>query len=283
MNEIILTKAQSLITGIIDGLPDNVLPDELKQRDKREPGRERKIMYEKKLARAINKRFRAQREKLEYTLRLWYPQRAKADPPIEDIFTDEESEAEILKILLLSYGHGVQLFEDEILIGLDYTLFNKEAAVWAKKHSTRLFNILDDVSRKNVRSAVSAFIETPGMNIGDVMEILAGQKNSPFGGARALRVAVTEITDAYAQAELDAGLQLQKEFSGVRVIKTWFTNNDSLVCPICGPLNGVSVEVGHPFIGGDDGEYEGPPAHPSCRCWISTRTDILGEKELQSD
>ena len=46
MNEIVLAKAQSLIIGIIDGLPDNVLPDELKQRDKREPGRERKMMYE---------------------------------------------------------------------------------------------------------------------------------------------------------------------------------------------------------------------------------------------
>ena len=264
MNEIVLAKAQSLIIGIIDGLPDNVLPDELKQRDKREPGRERKMMYENKLARAVYRRFRTQREKLKYTLELWYPQRAKADPPIEDIFTDEKSEAEILKILLLAYGHGIQLFEDGILIGLDYTLFNKEAATWAKKHSTRLFKLLDDVSRETVRSAVSAFIETPGMNVGDVMGILTNQPGSVFDSKRALRTAVTEITDAYAQAELDAGLQLKKQFSDVRVIKTWFTNNDSLVCPICGPLNGVSVEVGHPFIGGDGGEYEGPPSHPNC-------------------
>jgi hypothetical protein len=280
MNEIVLAKAQALFTGIIDGLPN--VPDELKQRDKREPGRDRKILYENKLARALYKRFKAQRDKLEYTLQLWYPQRMKSEPPTDDIFTDAESEAEIIKILLLSYGHGVQLFEDEILIGLDYTTFNKEAADWARVHSTRLFKLLDDTSRGAVRSAVSTFIETPGFTIGDVMEILTSQPGSVFNSARAKRTAITEITDAYAQAELDAGLELKKQFSDVRVIKTWFTNNDSMVCPICGPLNGVSVEVGTPFIGGNGGEYDAPPSHPNCRCWMSTRTDILGDKVLQN-
>ncbi|MDO9546011.1 MAG: hypothetical protein Q7J07_04570 [Pelolinea sp.] len=91
-----------------------------------------------------------------------------------------------------------------------------------------------------------------------------------------------EATDAYAKAALDEGLELKKEFSDVRVIKTWFTNNDHFVCDICRPLNGVNVEVEKPFIGGDGKEYDRPSACPDCRCWIKSSTDILGETELQN-
>jgi hypothetical protein len=43
-----------------------------------------------------------------------------------------------------------------------------------------------------------------------------------------------------------------------------------------------SVLVNNVFEGGDGNEYMHPPAHPNCRCWLSSRTDIAGDVELQN-
>jgi len=57
----------------------------------------------------------------------------------------------------------------------------------------------------------------------------------------------------------------------------WNTRNDSLVCAICGPLDGVVVPLGGEF----DGAGEGPEAHPGCRCWLTPR--MLGDTETRAD
>jgi len=135
---------------------------------------------------------------------------------------------------------------------------------------------IDETTLDDVRSAVSMFIQTPGMTIGDTMSAMSitGMQRE----MRSLRIAVTEITNAYATAEQLAGEQLQSEFPDVRVIKRWWTNNDDLVCPICGPLHGKIVGIGEKFSTdlGDDNIVvnERPPAHPNCRCWLSTTTQI---------
>ena len=45
----------------------------------------------------------------------------------------------------------------------------------------------------------------------------------------------------------------------------WITSVDERVCPICGPLHGVVVPLTAQF----DGGFDGPPAHPRCRCDIA--------------
>ena len=96
-------------------------------------------------------------------------------------------------------------------------------------------------------------------------------------------VAVTEITRLYGKAAQLAGEELAKANPGVRVIKTWWTNNDAIVreCPVCWPLHGVSVKIKDNFVDGVGNEQEHPPAHPRGRCWISVRTDISKTVELQ--
>jgi hypothetical protein len=77
-------------------------------------------------------------------------------------------------------------------------------------------------------------------------------------------VAVTEVTRAYAEGNRRSAKEYEDQelFTWVR---TWRTNNDDLVCELCGPLHGKTAE-------GTDGEYplgggQGPPRHPRCRCW----------------
>jgi hypothetical protein len=51
------------------------------------------------------------------------------------------------------------------------------------------------------------------------------------------------------------------------VEKTWFTVQDERVCPICEPLHEETVPFGELFDS-SEGALEGPPAHPSCRCFL---------------
>jgi hypothetical protein len=85
---------------------------------------------------------------------------------------------------------------------------------------------------------------------------------------------VTEITRSYAQGNQIAGEVMKEQFPDVPVVKVWFTNNDDLVCEICGPLNGEEVGIDDSWDS-DDGPVDNPPAHVNCRCWTQTTTNIL--------
>ncbi len=48
-------------------------------------------------------------------------------------------------------------------------------------------------------------------------------------------------------------------------LRVWVTAKDERVCPICRPLNRVTAVIGAPYRHADD-VFDGPPAHPRCRC-----------------
>jgi len=49
------------------------------------------------------------------------------------------------------------------------------------------------------------------------------------------------------------------------VEREWIVTNDDTLCPVCEPLAGERASLGGEFQG--DGEtFDGPPAHPNCRC-----------------
>lgn len=180
----------------------------------------------------------------------------------------EATEAELARILSAAARDGVALFADQASIGMDYALSNRQASTRASKYTTEWLRGLNKTTRQALRDGLVSFVETPGFTIGDVMDLL------PFDDRRAERVAVTEITRVYALGNQVAGEQLASEFPGVRVVKTWITNNDDRVCDICGPLDGVEVGIDEAFQGGDGEYYENPPAHVFCRCFTETRTRI---------
>ncbi len=95
-----------------------------------------------------------------------------------------------------------------------------------------------------------------------------------FTEDRALKIATTEITRAYATSSQMAGEDLKKEFPDVRVIKTWFTNNDERVCEFCVPLDGKEVEIDEDFYEPDDYSDGNPPRHVNCRCWMQETTAL---------
>ncbi len=238
----------------------------LKRRDLREPGRERKEAHERKLDRVMWRWLSAQRAAVVQALRInsWRLKDDKASVIIDALDSTEfnAQEGDIARVVLSATMDGVRLFDEFNTLRLDYTLTNAEAAAWAREHAGELVKGANVTTKAVIRRAVAAFVSTPGMTMGDVMDML------PFNRVRSQMIATTEVTNAYASAEQIAGRQLKVEYPDVMVVKRWYTNADDRVCPICRPLNGAIVEVDESFPGG----LMHPAAHVSCRCWMSTTT-----------
>ena len=253
----------------------------IKRRDPKEPGRRRKEAMEVELYRWCRRYWRAQAKAIRDKLSFKFPDRKALDVPDTDFlladFNGDPLMAQLKKLLIKASQDGVLLFSEMTPIGIDYTLTNVEAAKWASEYAGMLVTRIDGTTMDAVRSAVTTFVETPGFTVGDTMRML------PFTDSRAVMVSVTEITRSYAEGNQLAGDALAKEFSGVRVIKRWFTNYDSLVCDICGPLHNKVVLHDKAFIGGDNQTYYNPPAHINCRCWTSQTTDITESEVLQGE
>lgn len=78
---------------------------------------------------------------------------------------------------------------------------------------------------------------------------------------QAKRGGVTETTAANSAGELAYADEHEAE-TGVKLLATWNTERDGHVCEICAPLDGKDDEEWR------DDFPDGPPAHPSCRCWL---------------
>lgn len=249
------------------------LPENIKRRDPREPGRAIKERWEDRLYRLMMRRFRIQKRNLVAHLERFRPTKAAADDFMNtlprSLFDTDDVDAKLLRLFIAASQDGVELFAISSTISLDWTAVNTQAADWAREYTTEWLRGLDDTTRASLRSQMAAFIETPGYTIGDVVRSL------PFDEKRALRIATTEITRVFGESVELAGKELQKTFPDVRVVKQWFTNNDSLVCGICAPLNNsiVSISDGFGVVSGEAG-LTSPPAHVNCRCWMSSTTEI---------
>ena len=147
-------------------------------------------------------------------------------------------------------------------ITFDAAVISEEALSWARRYNYELVTGLTDTTRKLVQQSVSTFVETPGMTRADLEKLLA----PAFGESRASMIGVTEVTRAYSEAT-NQHQRLIRDEVGLEMRRRWDTLRDSLVCPICGPLNGLPEE---------DWQVEfpnGPPSHPNCRCSTSLTMD----------
>jgi len=272
------------------------IPAEYKRRDPREPGRKEKHALEDKLQRRLRQRFNGQRRRLRKYMEFKYPDRkaryTKADGDrVEEIienlpgsiWDDPNIDKKVGSVLLEGLNLGTDLFLSSVPIGIDAAGPRTAAIKWLNTYITGdegaqgWFDLLDQTTQQALRNTLFNFVGNRAVTVNDVMFGLSGV----FEDYRLERIAVTELTRMFAQGQQLAGEALAQEHEGVTVIKTWFANQDDLVCPICGPLNGKSVKINAEFTGGDGKRYFNPPAHVNCRCWTQSRTDILDDIQLQ--
>jgi len=248
------------------------VPETLKRRDRREPARTPKEMLEDNINITLKRYWKVQHNKVVERVNAMFPDR-KSFISFDDIFDQfgdlyNRTIAAIVRYLLTGVMGGVELFVESTALTVDWTIYNQKALEFAKTYAFDLIKGIDATSLDRVSAAVQSFIELPGYTIGDLEDLL----KPIFGETRSRMIAVTETTRAYAQGQKIAAVEMKKEYPDVRVVKTWFTNNDDKVCELCGPLDGAEVDSDAEFDGGIDA----PPLHPNCRCWLSTRTRING-------
>ncbi len=145
-------------------------------------------------------------------------------------------------------------------IGVDWALVNDAVLDLAKAETQRLARQATDTTRAQAAKIVAGWVETGG-----TLEDLADQLEALYPPARARMIAATEVTKLYAK-----GNQAAWQASGVVKGLKWQTAQDDRVCPICGPRAGRVLPL-------DEAE-DIPPAHPSCRCWITPV--VMSEREL---
>jgi len=184
---------------------------------------------------------------------------ALGDPPdianIPPDFFDNEAK-EMLRVL---GPFGEQVYLDAALelmkqnpgMGVDWALVNQRAVDWSRQYTFDLVQGITDTNRNLLQQSISAFFEQ-----GQTRQELEERLLRSFGPVRAEMIAVTETTRASVQGELAITEELRQQ--GIEMRPIWQTNNDDLVCPICGPKHNKEIK---------DGVY--PPAHPRCRCWVN--------------
>lgn len=279
-------KAELLADAIIDAA--DWLEEEgyydlaYKRRDRNEPGRRMKERTELLLDRFFTRYLRRQRSVVIERAELLHPERKYTDAELmewQSLFASEDELAVLVRLFTDAARNGVNIFSDMVLIGLDYSLTNAEAAQFARQYAYSLIGAhrqkdgtlqlgsLDEATLQAVRQGFSMFVETPGMTMGD----LKGQLRPYFNEVRVQRIAVTETTRVYSEGQAMAGRTLAKEFPDMHVVKKWYTSQDELVCPICAPLPQRGwIMMDQEFAP----KIDNPPAHVNCRCAVSYSTEI---------
>ena len=213
---------------------------------------------EEELARAVAGKFAKQRRELIALLGV--------PPNMYNVPMDfwanggKEMRAAIEPILEKVYLQQAMTVVDTATIGFDWALVNADAIDWV---STYTFELAEGITRttingtqKKVRQVIQQFFDE-GLTMPQTIARMRQQLAGIYGPVRAEMIAITEVTRAAAEGERQAAALIERE-SGVKMVPTWQTSNDELVCPICGPKHDKVIT---------DGEF--PPAHPRCRCWVA--------------
>jgi SPP1 gp7 family putative phage head morphogenesis protein len=154
---------------------------------------------------------------------------------------------------------GVKIMPDNIKVLADWDRVNQSALEFAQQYRYDRIKDITDTTRDQTQKALADWIRS-----GSPLNALEKSLESVYGEARAARIAATETTRVFAQGNRDAF-----ESTGLIDEVEWQTARDDLTCPICGELDGTHIGV-------EDIDAF-PPAHPSCRCWV---TPIVSEEAL---
>jgi hypothetical protein len=149
------------------------------------------------------------------------------------------------------YMDAAERLVEDLPISVDWGLVNERAASWARGYSYELVHGITTTSRRATQEAIASFFEQ-----GQTRADLEARLSRIFGAVRAEAIAVTEVTRAASLGEQQIAAEIAS--MGVDMVPVWQTNNDELVCTICGPRHNQEIE---------DNFF--PPAHPRCRCWLT--------------
>jgi SPP1 gp7 family putative phage head morphogenesis protein len=178
----------------------------------------------------------------------------------------------MLTVLFAGAKSGVKALPSGIQVLADWDWFNNAAVAWLEAYGGGTLASINATTQKSVSKIITSWIQS-----GRRLDVLKTQLSPWVGPERASRIAVTEVTRAYAEGNV-----LAWKSTGYVSGKRWMTGVDDRVCPICAPLHGMEVgldENGFTTEAFRLGLYA-PPAHPNCRCFLQpiVSEELLGRR-----
>lgn len=188
----------------------------------------------------------------------------------------------LLSIFLAGGKSGMMQLPKKAQALLNWDVFNQNAIDYLNLYRLNTVAGINEVTQNQAVKAIGDWIKS-----GERLDMLTARLEPIFGAERAERIGVTEVTRTYASGNISAW-----KATGLVTAKVWRTGNDELVCDICGPLNGKTVEIDQNFMldqnelppelarqFGEDFIYFSPPAHPRCRCYLAPVTSEVALRE----
>ena len=160
------------------------------------------------------------------------------------------------------YTLAAQQFQDNMAYNITDEQIQAAAEAWAEDRARNLVRQLNTTSNRRLNRLLDRYWDKPTT----LAEFQRQLTNYVFAPERARASAITEITRASAAAQEAIANDLREQGVGLRTI--WQTNNDEMVCPICGPRHGMAQ--------GTDW-FDLPPAHVNCRCFTTHEVVYLSE------
>lgn len=152
-----------------------------------------------------------------------------------------------------------------------FNLKNPRAVEWAKKRAAEAVTGVNETTRREIKKIVSFGVDNglaPGKIAGMITDKFI-QFSVPIKNRRtpnrATLVAVTELANAYCEANLQLAKELQD--AGVSMVKMWLTVGDDRVSDGCRENQDKGwIGIDEEFPSG----HQRPPRFPGCRCDLLT-------------
>jgi hypothetical protein len=176
--------------------------------------------------------------------------------------------------LLAGAESGLEMLPPDLRSLMSFEVFNDSAMQFFSMYQLSGIGGMNETTRKLVVTTIEEWLPS-GLPMSSLIERLEA---FPWSDWRTKSIAVTEVTRTFAVGNLMAW-----QATGFITGKRWMTSQDERVCPICGPLHmqivsmeewfsvpeeEKSPELARRELSGLILDFESPPAHPNCRCWL---------------
>ena len=141
------------------------------------------------------------------------------------------------------------------------TSAQRQAAAWAEQHAAETIKGITETTRDEIRFVITRLLDQDvsltSKEAHDLIAKTIGDKK------RAQLIARTEIMRAVHEGQRQSWKDAADRGDlSARVRRRWITAHDEATCPICLPLDKKRATLDGEYPGG----FDGPPAHPACRC-----------------
>lgn len=176
---------------------------------------------------------------------------------------DAETRRGIVQLLDYQFRHGVSPQATARAISNLIGLTPDQEQIAQNYESTLRAAIRGEATWDDVKAYRLNPIRGPGGLVENRIDIAVARYRQRMIASRAETIVRTETMRAVHAGQRERWRQLDERGAlPITARRKWMTAEDERVCTTCGPLNGHMTPLNEAYPGG----FDGPPAHPRCRC-----------------